>query len=203
MTPIPFQFSLGVIRNGTPLIKKSYLTQDPSKDPRYDLAIKLIESVGKSGSIVTYNMSFEKGRIQELADQCPRLKPKLLAIKNRVVDLLDVIKPGIYHPDFNFSWSIKSVVPELFGPSECYSSLVVKNGLQAQELYLKAIESSLSEQTKKDLIDYCNKDVIEMIKLYLLAVKLSDFKNKTPINPDIGFINPNGPHSSPLAPLIP
>lgn len=166
-THIPYQFSLAKIKNGQPLIVESYIADALLIDPRIDLAKKLVSSVGKTGSIITYNMSFEKTRIQEMADLIPSLRKDLLSIKERIVDLLPLMRSSVYHPDFNFSWSIKSVVPALFGNQSSYSNNRVKNGLESQEIYLDSIRSNTLDLNRQYLIDYCNKDVLEMARLYL------------------------------------
>jgi Domain of unknown function(DUF2779) len=166
-THIPYQFSLAKIKNGKPVIVESYIADDISLDPRKELAKNLINSIGKNGSIVTYNMSFEKTRIQEMADLIPEFRKELLLIKDRIVDLLPLMRSSVYHPGFNFSWSLKSVIPAIFGEQASYSKNKINDGLQSQKTYLDAIRNNTIEENRQDLIDYCNKDVLEMARLYI------------------------------------
>lgn len=176
-TPITYQFSLAKLDSkGTGKLINSYIATDISKDPRKELAENLIRSIGKRGSIVTYNMSFEKARINELIELIPEYKNELSSIKNRIVDLYQVVKDNVYHRDFNLSWSIKSVVPAIFGEEACYSNLAVKNGLESQEIYLSSINEGTIATVKEDLIEYCNKDVMEMVNLYLFLKKRCNIK---------------------------
>lgn len=86
----------------------------------------------------------------------------------------------VYSSDFNLSWSIKSVIPAIFGDNASYANMNVKNGLEAQETYLKAIAEGTFGKVKNDLIDYCNKDVMEMVNLYLyLEKKILDSQKGT------------------------
>ena len=47
-----------------------------------------------------HNKSFEMSRIKELAINNPEYKTKLLALLDRFVDLMDIVKDHVYHPKF-------------------------------------------------------------------------------------------------------
>ena len=162
-TDIPYQFSCFSIKDSTGLKKEmSYLAMSIEKDPRRDLALALIESIGENGVILAYNASFEKRIILSLADMFPDLRSKLLAIEARTEDLLKVVRDNVYFPEFNGSFSIKSVAPAMIGKDSSYETLRVKNGLEAQALFLTSAANGTVESVKDDLIRYCDKDVIEM-----------------------------------------
>jgi 7-keto-8-aminopelargonate synthetase-like enzyme len=76
------------------------------------------------------------------------------------------MRSSVYHPGFNFSWSLKSVIPAIFGEQDSYSKNKINDGLQSQKTYLDAIRNNTLEKNRQDLIDYCNKDVLEMARLY-------------------------------------
>ena len=84
------------------------------EDPRQQIAESLIKNFPKSGTIMAYNESFEKGCIKTLAKFCPDLKNELLDLHNRYLDLIIPFRVGAYY-DSNFygSFSIKKVLPAL------------------------------------------------------------------------------------------
>ena len=63
--------------------------------------------------ILAYNASFEKLCIQGLADAVPGLAAPLMAMADRIKDLLPVVRDHVYHLDFLGSFSLKAVLPAL------------------------------------------------------------------------------------------
>ena len=63
-----------------------------------------------AATILVYNVTFEKARVDGLKKGC-RLQAKLEAIKNRIVDLLPIVRDHVYHPDFDGSFSLKKCCP--------------------------------------------------------------------------------------------
>jgi CRISPR/Cas system-associated exonuclease Cas4 (RecB family) len=165
---IPFQFSCYSLKGDTAeLVNEcSYIVDSLDKDPRFDLAKILIKALGKKGPIVAYNAPFEKKVIEGLAELIPSLKNDLLNLTTRLVDLYPIMKDYVYYPEFKLSWSIKSVTPALFGKSSSYDELNISNGLESQQSYLNAIKNGNLEHIKSDLIAYCNKDVLEMVRIF-------------------------------------
>ena len=95
-----------------------------------------------------YYQAFEKGRIAELAELYPDLAPALLAINERVVDLLPIARANYYHPDMNGSWSIKAVLPTIT-PDLDYTKLTVGNGGDAQEAYREIVHPDTPDARKQ------------------------------------------------------
>ncbi len=87
---------------------------DADRECERELAESLIDAVGGKGSILVYG-NFESTRIKSLRDRFPDLKPSLEAIRNRLVNLLGIIRANLYHPEFRGSFSVKYVLPAL-GP---------------------------------------------------------------------------------------
>jgi hypothetical protein len=72
---IPFQFSLHVVRSeGASPEHHSYLA-DGRTDPRPEILSRLQELLGTTGSIVSYNAPFERGRIKESCETFPQFAP--------------------------------------------------------------------------------------------------------------------------------
>ena len=111
---IPFQYSLHILHEDGTMEHKEFLG-DENTDPRTNLITQMLSDITSTGSIMAYNQSFEMSRIKELADFDTDRKDELLALNERFVDLIVPFRGrGYYHPDFNGSFSIKSVLPAMF-----------------------------------------------------------------------------------------
>ena len=86
-----------------------YLCLD-GRDPREELTVRLLESLGQEGSICVYS-SYERSILERLAEDFPSLKQDIKAVIARLWDLHLVIRDHYYHPAFDGSYSIKAVLP--------------------------------------------------------------------------------------------
>lgn len=166
---IAFQYSLHVqFEPNGELIHLEYLG-DGVCDPRLDLVHQMIRDLGSSGSIVTWNMTFEKGVIENLAIDFPEFEDELNAIYNRIVDLMPPFRPGraIYSEAFRGSYSLKNVLP-IMVPELSYKNLNIQEGATASYLYgqMNDLEPSEKEQLRKDLLEYCHLDTLAMLKIW-------------------------------------
>jgi len=165
---IPFQFSLHVQQSeGSDLEHFEYLG-DGLNDPRPGLIEAMINLLGQTGSIICYNMGFEKTRIKDLAKLYPQFETELLAINDRVFDLMIPFqKRWYYHPDFKGSYSIKAVLPVLI-PELRYDELDIPEGGMASLVYsqLKFQDQITATLQRQALRAYCKMDTLAMVKLY-------------------------------------
>jgi hypothetical protein len=166
---IPFQFSMHHLSRTGKLRAEAFLGLN-GKDPSKPFADALIAASGVRGPIFVYNAAFEKSRIKELADRFPRIKSALLAINERVVDLLPIAEQHYYHPSQQGSWSIKKVLPAI-APDLRYESLDgVQNGGMAMTAYMEAISPNTGvarrAQIRQQLLDYCGLDTLAMVRLW-------------------------------------
>lgn len=109
-------------------------------------------------------------RINELANRFKRLKKPLLAINERLVDLLRVAEARYYHPSQQGSWSFKKVLPAI-APDLRYDALIgIQDGGMAMEAYKEAIcpKTSVDPKAKieKQLLEYCGLDTLAMVKIW-------------------------------------
>ncbi|MGE3979019.1 MAG: DUF2779 domain-containing protein, partial [Nitrospira sp.] len=136
-------------------------------DPRRPWAEALLESLGEAGSIVVYS-AYEETIIRQLADIFPEYKSAFKAIVKRLWDLLPVIKSHYYHPAFNGSYSIKSVLPAVV-PSLGYGDLAIQEGGQASAEYYRMVflENDWVERDsiRQALLRYCERDTLAMVEL--------------------------------------
>jgi hypothetical protein len=94
------------------------------------------------------------------------LPDRLRAIAARIVDLLPVTRANWYHRDQRGSWSIKAVLPTTSAKLN-YSHLKVKDGGDAQAVYLEAISVDTGELRRQEidaaLRAYCGRDTEAMM----------------------------------------
>lgn len=169
---IPFQYSLHILHEDGTLEHKEFLG-DENSDPRKELIEQMLKDITPIGSIVAYNQSFEISRIKELALFDENRSKELLSLNQRFIDLIDPFRGrGYYHPDFNGSFSIKSVLPAMF-PNDNeldYKKLgSIQNGGDAMDVFanlhlLKDLNKR--EVIRKDLLAYCCLDTLAMVRIW-------------------------------------
>ena len=176
---VAFQFSCHFLSKSGKLHHREFLDLS-GENPSKALAKALIDACGSQGAIIAYSADFEKSRIRQLAQRFPRLKTALLAILERMVDLLPVANQHYYHPDMQGSWSIKKVLPSLV-PALSYGVLEgVQHGGDAMAAYLAAIDefSTAQEQAELEaqLRNYCALDTYAMVRMWQIFAGRSDLK---------------------------
>lgn len=164
---IPFQFSLHVQHApGASTIHYEFLG-DGKNDPREKLASELVRLCGTTGTILCYNASFERQRVEQLAALYPTHADALLALITRLNDLMMPFqKRWYYHPEFKGRFSIKSVLPVLC-PDLRYDSLVIREGNMATILYsqLKYQDEDTAALQREHLLAYCRMDTLAMVRV--------------------------------------
>ena len=166
---ITFQFSLHIIDENRQLTHSEFLDLS-GENPSESFAKALIDSCGSSGPVFVYSASFEMSRIRELADRLPTLNRQLLAINERVIDLLPIVRDHYYHPTQEGSWSIKKVLSAV-APELRYDDLEgVQNGMMAMSAFQEAIHENTSSERKAEireqLLKYCKLDTYAMVRLW-------------------------------------
>jgi len=172
--PVPTQWSNHIEREDGTLQHETYLCTD-HRDPREELAVALLSSLGQDGSICVYS-DYEKYVLTALAEVLPSLRTELLQLTHRLWDLLSVIQSHYYHPGFAGSFSIKSVLPTLV-PSLSYSDLEIRDGATASAMYHQMVfkETDWVERQRiaSALHEYCARDTLGMVELRrILAEKV-------------------------------
>jgi hypothetical protein len=137
-------------------------------DPRAELLVSLLRETEGEGDIITYNLSFEKGRLNDLAELFPQHRE---AIEERVSRLKDLMTPfrrrQYYAPEMLGSYSIKAVLPALV-PELSYDGLAIADGTAAMIAYLGLQEESdlgKVEATRNALWEYCKLDTFAMVRI--------------------------------------
>ncbi|MGQ0809755.1 MAG: DUF2779 domain-containing protein [Nitrospiraceae bacterium] len=163
---IPVQWSNHIETEDGQVRHEEYLHQECS-DPRRDLTLALLDSVGERGSICVYS-SYERAILERLAEGLPTLRSDLLQVIERLWDLFPIIKDHYYHPAFAGSFSIKSVLPAIV-PSLGYGDLRIKEGGVAASQYYRMVflETDWVERMniRESLLQYCGRDTLAMVEL--------------------------------------
>ena len=147
----------------------------PGEDPRPQLAENLVKDIPTNACILTYNASYEKSVLKQLADLFPNHAEHLNQLHLQVLDLMPPFQAQhIYTRAMNGSFSIKSILPALI-PELNYLHLQIHDGQAAARAYAKM--SQLASENEKNelkdhLLEYCKMDTFAMVKLveYLRAV---------------------------------
>ncbi len=164
---IPFQWSCHIESHTGSLKHKEWLAEG-DHDPRRAFVETLLSSIGPRGTVLAYNASFERKRLEELADAFPEHEAALLSLMERIVDLLGIARDHYYHPDMRGSWSIKQVLPTI-APELHYDALAVSDGGKAQQTYLELVSPAASDaekqQKRADLLTYCQRDTQAMVEV--------------------------------------
>ncbi len=165
---IPFQYSLHIQQAaGAEPEHYEYLAQ-PNVDPRRELAEQLLASIPEDACVLTYNQSFEKGVLRDLAALFPDLAE---AIEARLANVRDLMVPfkkrHIYRWPMRGSYSIKEVLPALI-PEMSYEGMEVADGMAAMQAYrdMCALEPGEElERLRAAMLEYCRLDTLAMVRI--------------------------------------
>lgn len=165
---IPFQFSLHRLSRKGKLTHEKFIDLS-GQDPSRKFAEALIAVCGERGPVFVYS-SFESRLICELAKRFPRLARPLLAVNERLVDLLPIASDHYYHPEQQGSWSIKNVLPTI-APDLRYDELDgVHDGGVAMTAFREAVHPATAGarkgQIERQLLDYCRLDTEAMVRIW-------------------------------------
>lgn len=173
---LPFQYSLHVLDSpNAELRHMGYLHRD-SSNPAESLTKTLISQIGNVGSVITWNMSFEKSCNTLLGELLPEHAEFYEKLNERIVDLMQPFWQGWYiDAGFKGSASIKAVLPVLV-PELSYKDLDIQEGASAQRLWMEAVldgkRPNEKEKILDDLLDYCKLDTLAMVEIYNVLGKL-------------------------------
>ncbi|HEC1758417.1 TPA: DUF2779 domain-containing protein [Campylobacter lari] len=165
---IPFQYSLHIDYKDK-LEHKEFLSEC-GIDPRYEFAKNLINDIPKDVYVLSYNASFEKGVIRNLALAFPEFSEHLLNIEKNIKDLMIPFQnKDFYHYKMQGSYSIKKVLPALIPDMEqAYKNLnLIHNGSEAMQSFEAMQNMSENERKayRQALLEYCKLDTLAMVKI--------------------------------------
>jgi hypothetical protein len=164
---VPFQFSLH-ISEGRGKLQHSGFLAEGQDDPRPAFLQRLKETVGPTGSIITYNQAFEEGVLKELAEAFPEYAEWVGGVRERLTDLFKPFQSFHYYdPGQKGSASIKHVLPALTGRG--YEEMEIGGGEEASLAFLDATYGEATEEERRkvrsNLEKYCGLDTEGMVRI--------------------------------------
>jgi hypothetical protein len=169
---VPFQFSLHIMQDDGKLEHYHYLAG--KDDPRDEFMKQLKFRLLATGSIVVYNMSFEKAVLSETAAAIDGYSDWVNCILPNFVDLIVPFRNfWYYNPLQQGSNSIKDVLPAMTGRS--YSGMEISEGNDASVKFMSAMYTDMNpaerEKIRNALLAYCGLDTEAMV---LIVRKLEE-----------------------------
>jgi hypothetical protein len=169
---IPFEYSLHILRQPIATSRldpehRQFLAEGTA-DPRLEFMRQLRDAVPETGSVVTYNASFETGRLKESCELLPEFKPWFRKVMPRIVDLLLPFRGfRYYHPQQHGSASMKAVLPALTGKG--YEHLTIQEGGTASREFLRVtygqVPAAERRRVRQHLEEYCGLDTLGMVQI--------------------------------------
>jgi hypothetical protein len=164
---VPFQFSLHVQDAPGAEPRHVEFLADGAGDPRPDL-VAALHAIGDEGSILVWNLGFEKGVLEDLAEIMPGEAEWLSGLADRLVDLIVPFRRFWYHdPAQKGRCSLKAVLPALTGRD--YGDLAIADGNQAARAYVEAVygasDAPARDRVLADLRAYCRLDTLAMVQI--------------------------------------
>lgn len=166
----PFQYSLHVIEKPGGEVKHLEYLHIENTNPMLELLSQLQQDIGNTGTILTWNMSYEKGCNDRMAALYPKYAEFLAQLNARIQDLMiPFAEMWLFDKDFFGSASLKKVLPVL-APELSYKELAVSDGLLARRLWSETIlEDKHTEKRSailSDLSQYCTLDTYAMVRIW-------------------------------------
>jgi len=185
------QFSNHVYEGSDLLTHQEYLHQDLTCPNLSAIEAMLNVLEANQGSVVSYNMSFEKSRILELAKKHPKYATRLVRLTERFVDLMDIVKDHVYHPNFMGSYSLKVVSPTLLHMWGSYSDSMIKSGSEIAQYFEEMVKTSdlaRKEEIGQSLKRYCCYDTLNLFLLFRYLTSENHSANlKKIVEPNLGI----------------
>ena len=165
----PFQYSLHILASPDAEVKHLEYLHSDNSNPMPSLIKQLKQDLGDSGTILTWNKSYEKGCNDRMAEFYPEHKEFLTSVNERIEDLMTPFsKMWFFDKDFMGSASVKKVMPVL-APELSYKELNVGDGLLARRQWTETVLEDKNKfkrtEIMYDLGKYCTLDTFAMVRI--------------------------------------
>src|SRR5439155_18655802 len=107
--------------------------------PMEAFLVSLLPVLGTTGPVFAYNASFERSRLEDLAEMFPNFTQAIGTAIDRIEDMLPLTRAHYYHPAMMGSWSLKSVMPMIDRGMDYENLGEVQEGGGAQDAYLEIL----------------------------------------------------------------
>ena len=157
---IPFLFSMIFEENGE--IKNYSYFKPIEEDLRKEFLEKILFVTKDFQSILMFDKSLEENVLNQLAELYPEYLKDINTFKSKIVDLAEPIKKGnYYHPEMKGNFTLKSIAP-LVNQEAGFNNLEIQSGISAMYIYESLLQQNAieGEQTKQQLIEYCEMDAL-------------------------------------------
>ena len=164
---IPFQYSIHYKKHREGELRHTEFLASPIGDPRPAFVEALLSKTRMPGDILTYNQSFERSRLWELAYDFPQYADDLEERISRIKDLMPPFQQRLYYtPAMNGAYSIKDVLPAVV-PELSYDHLPISNGNDASLFFEQMIYNPTANHSaiRNNLLAYCKMDTLAMVKI--------------------------------------
>jgi len=173
---VPFQYSLHILDSPDSELRHEEYLHREGTNPCQSVAEALRRHIGDEGTVLAWNMGFEKSCNKTLADEVPELEDFLFNLNERMDDLmLPFSKLWFVDKAFMGSASIKKVLPILV-PTLSYAELGIHEGASAQRLWMQGVIDGKDTIDKEvlfaDLLEYCKLDTLAMVEIFNVLRKL-------------------------------
>jgi hypothetical protein len=167
---LPFQYSLHILDSPDSELRHEEFLHRDNTNPAKSISEALISHIGDKGTVITWNMSFEKSCNSLLGELLPEHADFFESLNCRIVDLMTPFSSNWYiDADFYGSASIKKVLPVLV-PELSYKTLDISDGVTAQRQWMEVVLDGKHPEDKEkildDLIEYCKLDTLAMVEIY-------------------------------------
>ena len=164
---VAFQFSLHVQDAPGAAPRHVEFLARQAGDPRADL-VAALRVISDTGTVLAWNMGFEKGVLNDLAERFPAEAGRLAGINERMADLIEPFRNfWFHHPAQHGSCSLKAVLPALTAVN--YADLDIADGNHAARAYVEAIYGTTDDETRAAVLDklsaYCERDTLAMVEI--------------------------------------
>ncbi|PLY00585.1 MAG: DUF2779 domain-containing protein [Desulfuromonas sp.] len=176
---VPFQYSIHVQTEAGAEPQHFEYLAEPNVDPRRELVEQLLAVIPADACILTYNQTFEKGVLRELALLYPDLAVEIEARLENVRDLMVPFRRrDVYRWQMRGSYSIKEVLPAMV-PELSYAGMEIADGMAAMQAYhdMCALEPGAElGRLRAAMLAYCEMDTLAMVRILdeVLRVKITN-----------------------------
>jgi len=130
---------------------------------------QLKKDIGDTGTVLAWNMSYEKGCNDRMAKFYPEYAEFLTNLNERINDLMiPFSKMWFFDKDFFGSASVKKVMPVL-APELSYKEINIGDGLLARRMWTQTVLEGKNQANRgiiiKDLSRYCTLDTFAMVRI--------------------------------------
>jgi len=167
---LPFQYSLHILDSPDAILRHEEYLHNDNSNPAEPLSKTLQSHIGDKGTVLAWNMSFEKRCNTMLGELVPEYAEFYEKINDRIVDLMVPFSSNWYvDAAFKGSASIKNVLPVL-APELSYKDLGIQEGQAASRIWTETVLNDKNESEKpqilSDLLEYCKLETLAMVEIY-------------------------------------